>query len=311
MGWLPLPRVSATATRSTLRSKSGQPLERYFPEIVEHSAIAAGRRASSSTASWSCPKATRFVRRAAACGSIRRRAGSGSSRASSRRSMSCSTCSSTSAASRLIEQPLERATGSARALRGRESRRTRDFRLSPVTRARARRRVARGARAGARRGDRQAARPALPVRRRATGMQSTSACGPPTASSAASATAPKTEVVGSLLLGLYDDDGPAASRRLHLEHQGRDKRGADEASSRRSSKPPGFTGHAPGGPSRWSTERSGEWQPLDAQARRRGAATTISPAAASGTARSFSAGGPTRRRASARWRRSRRNRRRR
>ena len=26
--------------------------------------------------------------------------------------------------------------------------------------------------------------------------------------------------------------------------------------------PPGFTGKAPGGPSRWSTERSGEWQPL-------------------------------------------------
>jgi len=26
--------------------------------------------------------------------------------------------------------------------------------------------------------------------------------------------------------------------------------------------PPGFTGRAPGGPSRWSTERSTEWQPL-------------------------------------------------
>ena len=26
--------------------------------------------------------------------------------------------------------------------------------------------------------------------------------------------------------------------------------------------PPGFTGDAPGGPSRWSTERSGEWEPL-------------------------------------------------
>ena len=28
-------------------------------------------------------------------------------------------------------------------------------------------------------------------------------------------------------------------------------------------KPPGFTGRAPGGPSRWATERSGEWEPLD------------------------------------------------
>jgi ATP-dependent DNA ligase len=27
-------------------------------------------------------------------------------------------------------------------------------------------------------------------------------------------------------------------------------------------RPPGFTGKAPGGPSRWNTERTGEWQPL-------------------------------------------------
>jgi ATP-dependent DNA ligase len=27
-------------------------------------------------------------------------------------------------------------------------------------------------------------------------------------------------------------------------------------------KPPGFTGRAPGGPSRWSTERSAQWEPL-------------------------------------------------
>jgi ATP-dependent DNA ligase len=26
--------------------------------------------------------------------------------------------------------------------------------------------------------------------------------------------------------------------------------------------PPGFSGRAPGGPSRWSTKRSGEWQPV-------------------------------------------------
>jgi len=25
---------------------------------------------------------------------------------------------------------------------------------------------------------------------------------------------------------------------------------------------PGFTGRSPGGPSRWSTDRSGDWQPL-------------------------------------------------
>jgi ATP-dependent DNA ligase len=29
--------------------------------------------------------------------------------------------------------------------------------------------------------------------------------------------------------------------------------------------PPGFTGNAPGGPSRWSTARSAEWEPLRPQ----------------------------------------------
>lgn len=67
--------------------------------------------------------------------------------------------------------------------------------------------------------------------------------------------------VGSLLLGLYDVEGrldhvgftstipdaerPQLTRRLEA------LRGA-----------PGFTGKAPGGPSRWSTKRSGEWEPL-------------------------------------------------
>lgn len=67
--------------------------------------------------------------------------------------------------------------------------------------------------------------------------------------------------VGSLLLGLYDRDGllhhvgfasnitaaqkPALTKELEALIE-----------------PPGFTGRAPGGPSRWSTERSGEWQPL-------------------------------------------------
>jgi ATP-dependent DNA ligase len=67
--------------------------------------------------------------------------------------------------------------------------------------------------------------------------------------------------VGSLLLGLYDAEGklnhvgysstitdrerPALTRRLEA------LRGS-----------PGFTGDAPGGPSRWSTERSAQWEPL-------------------------------------------------
>src|SRR5438552_2738079 len=70
------------------------------------------------------------------------------------------------------------------------------------------------------------------------------------------------KVLGSLLLGLYDDD-----KLLH--HVGFTS--AFKASERRAltkkfealRKAPGFTGNAPGGPSRWSTERSGEWEPVD------------------------------------------------
>ena len=68
-------------------------------------------------------------------------------------------------------------------------------------------------------------------------------------------------VIGSLLLGLYDGDGL-------LHHVGFIS--GFKASERRTltkkfealKKPPGFTGNAPGGPSRWSTERSGEWEPV-------------------------------------------------
>ncbi|ACB77413.1 ATP-dependent DNA ligase [Opitutus terrae] len=74
--------------------------------------------------------------------------------------------------------------------------------------------------------------------------------------------AEKKKEVGSLLLGLYDADGklhhvgfcsglkaaekPALTRKLEALVGG-----------------PGFTGRAPGGPSRWSTKRSSEWQPLE------------------------------------------------
>src|SRR6266404_169285 len=68
-------------------------------------------------------------------------------------------------------------------------------------------------------------------------------------------------MIGSLLLGLYGEDGL-------LHHVGFTS--AFKASERRAltkkfealKKPPGFTGNAPGGPSRWSTERTGEWEPV-------------------------------------------------
>jgi ATP-dependent DNA ligase len=65
--------------------------------------------------------------------------------------------------------------------------------------------------------------------------------------------------VGSLLLGLYDEAGL-------LHHVGFTSNMPDRAAlTRRLERlvePPGFTGDAPGGPSRWATERSAEWQPL-------------------------------------------------
>ena len=76
--------------------------------------------------------------------------------------------------------------------------------------------------------------------------------------------ASKGKVVGSLLLGLYDEQG-------RLNHVGFTS-GIPAAEKRELTKklesliePPGFTGSAPGGPSRWSTRRSDEWKPLKPQ----------------------------------------------
>ncbi len=73
--------------------------------------------------------------------------------------------------------------------------------------------------------------------------------------------AEKKREVGSLLLGLYDAAGL-------LHHVGFTSALKDEdrpALTERLEKlveAPGFTGDAPGGPSRWATARSAEWQPL-------------------------------------------------
>ena len=71
------------------------------------------------------------------------------------------------------------------------------------------------------------------------------------------------KILGSLLLGLYENG--------LLHHVGFTS--AFKTVERRMltkkfealRKPPGFTGNAPGGPSRWSTERSGEWEPVDSK----------------------------------------------
>jgi ATP-dependent DNA ligase len=69
------------------------------------------------------------------------------------------------------------------------------------------------------------------------------------------------KVVGSLLLGLYDDEEL-------LHHVGftsaikQQEKPALTAKLEPLVAKPGFTGNAPGGPSRWSTDRSAQWCPM-------------------------------------------------
>jgi len=69
------------------------------------------------------------------------------------------------------------------------------------------------------------------------------------------------KVIGSFLLGLYDKKGLLH----HVGFSSSFKASEKPALTKKLEKlikPPGFTGNAPGGPSRWATERSAEWQPL-------------------------------------------------
>ena len=70
------------------------------------------------------------------------------------------------------------------------------------------------------------------------------------------------KVLGSLLLGLYDDDGLLHHVGFTSAFKTEERRGLTKKFEALR-KPPGFTGNAPGGPSRWSTERTGEWEPVD------------------------------------------------
>ena len=68
-------------------------------------------------------------------------------------------------------------------------------------------------------------------------------------------------VIGSLLLGLYGEDGLLHHVGFISGFKASERRALAEKFERLR-KPSGFTGNAPGGPSRWSTERTGEWQPV-------------------------------------------------
>jgi ATP-dependent DNA ligase len=72
----------------------------------------------------------------------------------------------------------------------------------------------------------------------------------------------KEAMVGSLLLGLYDKEGKLDHVGFTSSISARD-RPVLTRKLKKLIKPPGFTGKSPGGPSRWSTKRSAEWEPLD------------------------------------------------
>jgi ATP-dependent DNA ligase len=69
------------------------------------------------------------------------------------------------------------------------------------------------------------------------------------------------KMVGSLLLGLYDDEDLLNHVGFTSSIRTTDKKTLTKKLEKLIA-PPGFTGTKPGGPSRWSTSRSNEWQPL-------------------------------------------------
>jgi ATP-dependent DNA ligase len=70
------------------------------------------------------------------------------------------------------------------------------------------------------------------------------------------------KVVGSVLLGLYDAEGLLHHVGFSSAIKAKDKPAlTDRLEAVKSDR--SFTGNVPGGPSRWSTKRSSEWQPLN------------------------------------------------
>lgn len=71
----------------------------------------------------------------------------------------------------------------------------------------------------------------------------------------------KNDLVGSLLLGLYDDGGVLHHVGFTSGIKAHEKPALTEK-LREYADGAGFSGRAPGGPSRWANERSGDWVPL-------------------------------------------------
>jgi ATP-dependent DNA ligase len=73
--------------------------------------------------------------------------------------------------------------------------------------------------------------------------------------------ASKGNFIGSILLGLYDEEGLLHHIGFCSSFTAKERVDLTPVLEKLI-EPPGFTGQAPGGPSRWSTERSAKWEPL-------------------------------------------------
>ena len=247
-------------TEVELRSKSGQPLTRYFPELVE--------------ALRTLP-AKKFVLdgeivvpvgRALSFDDLLMRIHPAESRV---RKLASETPASLIVFDLLVDEkgkalvglPLEQRRVALEAFAAKNFREAITVKLSPVTRDES---VARGWLKG--RGGLDgviAKRVDLPYRTgERTGMQKIKRMRTADCVVGGFRYASKSRVIGSMLLGLYDEDGL-------LQHVGFTASFTDaerKALVPRLEKligPPGFTGQAPGGPSRWSNARSAEWEPLE------------------------------------------------
>ena len=254
--------------RVELQSKSGQPLGRYFPEIVNAVRALAARQV----------RARRRNRRARRGRSVLRRAAAAHSPGRSRVEKLSSEFPglylvfdllADEKGRSLVELDWKKRRADARGLRGAQLRRRRTD--APLPGDAVARRSAALAEERRRRVDGVIAK-RVDLEYRSgdrTGMQKIKFLRTADCVVGGFRYASKAKVVGSLLLGLYDEGGQARSRRLLLGIEGRGAQGADPQ-ARGLVKAPGFTGKAPGGPSRWSSERSARVEAARAEARRRG-----------------------------------------
>lgn len=243
-----------------LRSKSGQPLTRYFPELVEAlKGLPAKKFVLDGEIVVPVGKALSFddllMRIHPAESRVRKLA------AETPASMIVFDLLVDEKGKALVSLPLAQRRAALESFAARNFRAAKTVELSPATRDES---VARGWLKG--RGGLDgviAKRVDLPYRTGdRTGMQKIKRMRTADCVVGGFRYASKSRVIGSMLLGLYDDAGL-------LQHVGFTSSFTDAERKALVPKlekligPPGFTGQAPGGPSRWSSARSAEWEPLE------------------------------------------------